>query len=290
MTTTDVTARAHLSDGTRDDRLAHSSWHADGRRTARGTWPYRLAARLSAVNYLTVAPPRTLILSVLPRAVLQTAFYALLGQLSGGASTVAYALTGAVAYLAITPLVVRLPDIATEERYFGTMGRLLTAGIPVPAILAARCVPYLAEALGTWLAAALIVPVALHQASLTPHLLLALPAYLLVMLAAMSMGLLVTSTCLGRRSEVVLSNTLAYTVLALGGILPGPQPGVLAPLAEALPFRPALDLYRAQVNGTWDTEMLLRTLLLSAAWTAAAYAIGRALTYRSLRHGHHDLT
>ncbi|MEV8099081.1 hypothetical protein [Kitasatospora sp. NPDC085879] len=230
-------------------------------------------------------------LRVLPRAVLQTAFYASLGRLTAGEAGLTEALTGAVAFLAVGPLVVRLPDIGTEERFYGTMGRLLTGRPPIAALLAARTWPYLAEALAIWAIAGCLTPLLLARPELADDQLTALPAYLLIMAATTAMGLVVTSTCLGRRSEVAVSNTLAYATLALGGVLPtAAGNGPLSAAADLLPFTPALQFYRAQQAGHPGTTLLLHTLLLSAAWATAAWLIARTLTRRSVRDGHHDLT
>ncbi|MFD5512741.1 hypothetical protein ACFWIB_33970 [Streptomyces sp. NPDC127051] len=272
------------------DVARHAAFRAGTARLGRGLWPYWLTARLAGVSYLVTAPPRTLLLSVLPRAVLQTVFYALLGRLATGDAGLVHGLTGAIAFLAVGPLIVRLPDIGTEERHFGTMGRLLTGRPPTAALIVARSWPYAAEALGVWAAATLTVPLILGHPELVLDQFTAFPAYVVVMLATASMGFVVTSTCLGRRSEVAISNTLAYATLALGGVLPAAERlGPVRAVADLLPFTPALELYRVRSADGWDTALLVRALLLTAAWTALAWLIARILTTRSLRHGLHEL-
>jgi ABC-type multidrug transport system permease subunit len=182
--------------------------------------------------------------------------------------------TLSAAHVMTTALVVRMPDIASEDQMFGTLWRLRLGSLSVFATILARSWVYVVEAVTSFAGAVVIVAPVLGHAQLLPQLAAALPAVLVVALATGSVGLVVTAAALGARSAVLLSNAAAYTCLAFGGTLSADVgPPWMQLVGVALPTQHALTLLRRTVDGSWTWGDVAVTAASSAALVAVAAVI-----------------
>src|SRR2546423_9099582 len=82
-----------------------------------------MAALLSWRDYRVQYPLKVLVLSVLPRALLQVAFFAYLGYVAGGRDGRTIGFVGATAQVMAVAIVVMGPDVVLDARSFGILDR-----------------------------------------------------------------------------------------------------------------------------------------------------------------------
>ncbi|WP_329563865.1 ABC transporter permease [Kitasatospora sp. NBC_01266] len=251
--------------------------------------PYGVAARMSVRSYRSYVSNAVLGWSVLPRALLQAIFLVLLGGLQDGAAGQRYAALGGIAFALIPALVTKLPDVAAEEKYFGTLARLRMGRLGLFRLFLVRSLPYLAEAFGSWLVAFLVVPPLIGDARLLTRFPQALAGALVVALAGLSVGLLVTALSLGKRADLLGGNLASYAFLLLGGVLPtGAAPEWLRILADLVPYGAAVSCFRQAVAGRVDIPAAGHAVILSGCWLLAAALILQYQERRFRRTGHDD--
>ncbi|KPH97298.1 ABC-2 type transporter [Actinobacteria bacterium OK074] len=234
--------------------------------------PLARTAVLGLREYLVEYPPLILVATVLPRALLQTAFLVLLGHAAGGQTSAVAAAIGASAYAMVNATALKGPDVLINERVQGTLHRLRTTDLPVAGLVAARWLAYTAEGL---LSSLLAMPVAVLLTSdpgLIPRLLAAFPLYLLMALTTSCFGFAVAVVAVGRRADVFLTNLGAYLILAFAGVLT-PQPGGLPGLVGAvLPLTHGVAALRAWTDGGNPLPYAAAEALTGLGWALLALA------------------
>lgn len=249
------------------------------------------AARLSWRDFLAVYPPRVYALAVLPRAVLQAAFFAFLGYYAAGPEGREFAFVGACAHVLVLETIVRGPDVLIDERVMGTLHRVRLGTVPLPAIVAARWWVFVCVGVLDALVAAVLVGLLVGEAGLVPELLTAAPLFLLVAVTTSGLGLLVAAITLTQRVDVLLTNVVSYGMLvACGVVAPISAFGDVGELAaRALPLTNGLLAIRAWIAGEpWLSDALLE-LAVGAAWAAAAVVVLQLQSQRARRLGTDEL-
>jgi ABC-2 type transport system permease protein len=232
----------------------------------------RLAALLSLRDYAALYPPAVLLLSTLPRIVLQVGFFSYLGYYAAGSAGRTFAFVGASAHVITMATVVRGPDVIVDERVMGTLYRARLGVLPLPATVATRWWIYTCEGFCMWLAAVLALAVPFGGASLLAHLLAAAPLLALAAVTTAAFGMAVGAVALTQRFDVVLTNLAAYALLVLCGVVAplasfGP---VGSDLVRLLPLTNGLLAVRHVVAGeAWALDALLEAAA-GAGWACVA--------------------
>lgn len=234
--------------------------------------PLRAAAALAGQELRLTARrgENVLVTMVIPAAVLL--FFATVGIVPGIAGRpVDFLLPGALALAVIASGLVNLGIATAYERSYGVLKRLGGSPLPRWGLVAAKLAGVLAlELLQVALLLGVATAVLGWRAPAGTSLALGVAALLLGTLAFAGLGLLLAGT-LRAEATLALSNGLFLGFLMLGGIvLPVDHlPGLLQPLAGALPAAALADLFRAAL-GTAPGADPLMPLLLLAGWGAAA--------------------
>ncbi|WP_166663818.1 ABC transporter permease [Streptomyces sp. NBC_00582] len=234
--------------------------------------PLGRTAVLGLREYLVEYPPSILLATVLPRALLQTAFLVLLGRAAGGHTGAVGAAIGASAYAMVNATALKGPDVLINERVQGTLYHLRMTDLPVAGLVAARWVAYTAEG---FMASLLSVPVAAlisGDPGLTTRLVAALPLYLLMALTTSCFGFAVAVVAVARRADVFLTNLGAYLILASGGVLSLQPDGVAGLVGSVLPLTHGVAALRAWTDGSNPLPQAAAEALTGLVWALLALA------------------
>jgi ABC-2 type transport system permease protein len=250
-----------------------------------------LAAVMSWRDFRAVYPTRIYLFTALPRAVLQTAFFALVGYYGGGRHGREFAFVGACTQVIVLATVVRAPDIVVDDRIMGTMHRLRLGIVSLPALFAARWVVYVAAGIVDALVALVIVGPLVGEAELVPRLLMAAPLFVLIAATTSALGLVVAAVSLTERADVLLTNFASYGMLVFCGVIAPTSVlgGVGEQVVRALPLTNGLRAVRAVVAGEpWAGDAALE-LAVGAGWALAAVVVIRLQAERARRLGSDEL-
>jgi ABC-2 type transport system permease protein len=176
-----------------------------------------LTALLSWRDFRAVYPPRIYLLTTLPRAILQVAFFALVGELAAGQAGRDFALIGASAHVMVLATVVRGPDVLMDERTMGTLYRVRLGVLPLPLVAAARWWIYTVAAAVDGVVALVVVGLAFGEPELVFDVMSATPLFVLVAVTTSALGMFVAALSLTSRVDFVLANLASYLTLVLCG-------------------------------------------------------------------------
>jgi ABC-2 type transport system permease protein len=234
-----------------------------------------------AKEYLVASGGWVLAWTVPARAVLQTAFFTLLGGYAAGAAGQVYALVGSVALAATPAAVNKVTDVIVGDRWQDTMYRLRLGRLPIFAVMLLRSIVYVIEGTCAALVGAVVVGPAVVGVGPTLRLVSALPILALLTASLTCLGLLVAAASVGRRTDVLLGNGAMYLViLCSGAVLPVAQ-GWLAAIAQGVPLTHGLVALREWMAGrvAWDAlaaEGVVALAYLSLAWLVLSLQAHRA--------------
>jgi ABC-2 type transport system permease protein len=243
-----------------------------------------LAAQLSWREFRAVYPPRVYLLTTVPRAILQVAFFGYLGYFAAGEAGRRFAFVGATAHIVVLATVIRGCDILLDDRVMGTLYRLRLGVLPLPAVVAARWWVFAVEGVVDAVVAILVVAPLVGEQELIVRLLAAVPLFGLIALSTSGLGLAVGAISMTQRADVLATNLVTYLLLVFAG--------VVAPLsvfghvgetmARMLPLANGLLAVRDVLAGRpWLGDMLLE-LAAAIGWLALGLAL-LALQARRLR-------
>ncbi|WP_405587685.1 ABC transporter permease [Streptomyces sp. NBC_01190] len=238
-------------------------------------------------SFRSLHPPLVLALTILPRAVLQSCFFVLLGRWIGSTQQAGFALTGAAVITMPVMCTSCVADVVTADKWSGTLWRLRSARVSPTTVMALRAWPYAVSGWSLSLAAALIAAPLTGHAGLTRQLLEVAPLYAVIAVTMTVAGLAVTAVALGKRADVVLGNLLAYLIiLATGTFLPSSRLGFLRPLGWVLPGTHGLAAARAlEAGGPWFGQVAAEAGV-GAGWCLVAWVVITGQLSRIRRSGH----
>ena len=169
--------------------------------------------------------------------------------------------------MAVTGLM-SFPLTMTEYRDRGVLRRLQVTPVrPIKLLLAQLVVNVVLTIVGMMLL--VLVGVALLDLTLTSNWLAFLPAFVLLLVAIFSIGLLVASWAPNERTATLVANLVYFpTIFLSGATFPsGLLPGTVQTAAKALPITWAVELLLAAWNDTsdpnwhWAIAVLLGTTI-----------------------------
>lgn len=248
----------------------------------------RVAGSVGRGEYTAVYSRRVLLASVFPRAIMQAAFYVLIGQLLGGADGVRWAFVGVVGYALVTATVVRLPDVLAADKQDGTVFRLRMGVLGPTTVAGCRSWPYLVEGLVSALLVLAVAGPVLGMGDLAVRMLPALPVLGVAALSCAAFGLAAAALSVGRGSEVLVGNLLASVMLVCCQVIVPVDVGWLNAIGAALPLTHALNAVRAQVAGANPVPEAALELVVGLGWLALATVVLHVQAVRSARTGSDD--
>lgn len=251
--------------------------------------------RFSWRLYLVEDPPRVLLLSKLPRAVLQAVFYTLLaGLLPAGAGSGAgaereAAFTGVSAFVMCLSTVIGASGAPPLDRDERTLTPLLAGRVPPLRVLLARCLPYAAEGLLLSFVTVLFAGLLLTGPTMVAELLARSGLYAVMALTSVCVGTAVGVLAILGRSELLLGNAALYLILVLSGAVPAPALPTWAHAAGGLlPITHGVAALHRSLAGQPFAGQLLAELGVGALWLAAGAALLRFWAHRARTRGHAD--
>ena len=247
-----------------------------------------VAASFGAREYTSVYSRKVVATSILPRAVLQAVFYALLGRLLAGHDGLREAFVGTVGYALVTATVVRLPDVLAVDKQEGTTFRLRTAVVPRLMVAVCRCWPYLGEAMVSAVAVLAVSSLLVGQGATALRMAAYLPSLALCALSLAAFGLAGAALSVGRRSDVLMGNLLAALLLTCCQVITVTRAGWLGAVGQVLPLRHTLAAVRTGLAGGDPWPQTGYEALVAAGWLAVAAVALRVQSHRAAREGTDD--
>lgn len=233
------------------------------------------AIRTGYLLYRADNPVKVELTTSLPRVLLQSIFYTLLGRLAGGMAGAAYAFTGTIAFAAATSTVISVCDIPVTDQWEGTLYRLQAGTLSPGLVYLCRALPYAMTGFIGSLAVACIDAPILGLTSTMSSLPACLPLYGLTAITSTLFGLSLAAFAMGGNHDVLYGNLGSYILLATGGIIvPASRvPFWITDIGWMLPITHGLAAIRHVINGgPWLTEMALEAAC-GAAWLTITIAV-----------------
>lgn len=222
------------------------------------------------LDFRVANPWKVSVATTWPRAVLQCLFFALLGSTLAGRD---YAFVGSVALAIAVPASVGMADIPMTDKWMRTFFRIRLARRNTTAVIAARAIPWLVEAMIMFTLATVCVGLAVDRVGLAIKIMTLFPVFALMAVTNAAAGLAVASFGVARNADVLLGNVLSYLIIAAGGIIvPASRLPWLDQVGRWLPIRNGLLAVRAIIaHRPWGRHLLAEAIVC-ACWAAAAIA------------------
>ncbi|MFG3225349.1 ABC transporter permease [Kitasatospora sp. NPDC048194] len=250
---------------------------------------YRLTLELAWRDFRSEYPLGMLALVVLPRMVVQTFFWTLLGRVAAGPAGTTFAFVGACVQIMVTTLVINGADALKNDRLYGTAYRLRLGRVPVLGLVTVRWLVYVFEAVLIAVICSVLIGLVIGRAAVLGRLLLALPLFALLGVCAIGLGVTVASLTTRVSADTLVTNATCYLVLAVCGVVaPVPHWAPARFVADLLPFTPGLKAIRSALAGGSPWGYVLWEIALSAAWFALAAVMLRLKAERTRRSGDDD--
>ena len=257
-------------------------------RSAETAGRLRALARFGLTEFLAMNPPSILLTAILPRTVVQTLFFTVLGSVLAGADGESFAYVGGVA-LIMTVVATDVGEVPMADKWSGTFGRI-RVGVAHPyVVLLLRCWPY-AVAAAAMAAVSIVVVGPLTGHGRTALALLSWLPVLLVMAATTTVATLAaTLTAVGRRADVLATNAMSFGILLAGGVfLPPGRVAVVDAVGTVLPVRHGLLAVRAGLEGRPWLGELLAEIGVGVGWGLVGLVVMAVQVRRAHRHGIDD--
>jgi ABC-2 type transport system permease protein len=257
--------------------------------SSEGLWRAGVTLRTGFAEYAAANPVRIVATTALPRAVLQSLFFTLLGRVTAGEDGARFAFVGSIAVVMALSTMVGICDVPMLEKWSGTSYRL-QLGVQRPVVtFLLRSAPWLVEALVAMLVCLAVVGPVTGHAAVSLALLPAVPIYVLMAATSAAAGCTVASLAIGRRADVLVGNAFVYLVIAAGGVLVPPgRLGWLDAVGTILPIRNGLLAVHALLGGGAWAGHVLAEAGVGAAWAALAWVAYGSQFARARRLGTDD--
>jgi len=188
-------------------------------------------------EYQTISPPLIYLTSLLPRALTQCLFFGLLGRVVAGTDGEAYAFLGSLVMVIMNSTIMGVTHLTSFDFAVGVFWRIDRARMPTNLGYALRATPWLGEAIINTCACTLLIPLLLGSPELSLAAWRAAPVYLAIVVSTFALGVPVAIISAAYRADVLVANTLSYTLTVLVGLLTPiaalPRGGVLSVLLPA---------------------------------------------------------
>jgi ABC-2 type transport system permease protein len=252
-------------------------------------WRLGEAVRFGWREFFAMNPPSVLGGSILPRMVLQTLFFTLLGGVVAGARHQEYAYVGGLVLALATTNILYVSQVPVADKESATFWRLRTGRLHPTAVFVARSLPYPVVGFGVVLVPAAVVAPLAGLGEVALRLAPMAAVYLLISFTATAAGLAAAAFAVGRRAETLASNLMAYVVmLCSGAFLPPGRVPALDVAGAVVPGRHGLAAVHAYLRGDpWGSQVVAEAVV-GIGWLAAAAAVVAVQMRRARRHGHDD--
>jgi hypothetical protein len=252
-------------------------------------WRCREILRFGWREFLANNPPRVIAVTAGSRAVFQTLFFTLLGQLTGGAEQRRYAFVGATAAVMCIMTTVCIADVPAFDKWEGTFWRVRSGKVAPSAVFVIRAMPYPAAGIVLAALAVLVAGPLAGLPRLSIDLLQQLPLYGLMAATSAAAGLAGGALAAGKRADVLVGNLLSYVILLTSGaFLPTGRITWLDHVGQALPMTHGLAAVHAALAGRPWAGLALAEAGVGAGWAALAWAVVTLQVQRARRAGHDD--
>jgi ABC-2 type transport system permease protein len=252
-------------------------------------WRLAESLRLGWLEYRAVNPPLVVASTTVPRMVLQTLFFTLLGGVIAGPGQREYVFIGALALAMTTTNAIGVANVLVTDKQSATFWRIRTGRLPPAAVFFVRASPYPVVGFVLLLVAAVVVALITGLTGLAVDLVPLLGLYALISCSMTAAGLAASSLAVGKRADVLAANLLAYVMILTSGAIvpPGRLPWVDA-IGSVLPIRHGLLAIRAALAGQPWVGQAIAELLVGVGWAGVAVAVIVVQTRRAHRNGHDD--
>lgn len=244
----------------------------------------RLSARLGWREFRAFNPSPVLAGAAAPRLLLQTPFLVALAGLAGDRQ---YAFVGALAVGLTLFTTIGVCDVPMHDKDSDTFWRLRTGAVNPFGVVVARVWPYPVVALAGMTAVLVLTAPLLGFTALGVRLIVLLPLYALMSMTSTALGLTGALLAVGRRSDVLAGNLLAYLLMvSSGALVPAGQIGWLDAIGAGLPLWHGLHAVRAALTDAPFIADVLREAAVGAGWFLVAWTVFRIQVHRARRSGH----
>jgi len=227
--------------------------------------------------------------TTVPRLVLQTLFFTLLGGVIAGAGQRSYAFVGALGLALAGSNAVGVANVLVTDKQSTTVWRIRIGQLPAAVVFFARAGVYPIVGLALMTVDAAVVAALTGLTGLAVELVPLLGLYALISCTVTVIGLALSSLAAGKRADVLTANLLSYLImLCSGAFLP---PGRLAwvdAVGTVLPVRHGLLAIHAALAGRpWLGEAALE-FAVGCGWAAVTVAVVAIQGRRARRQGHDE--
>jgi ABC-2 type transport system permease protein len=252
-------------------------------------WRIAEAVRLGWREFRAHNPAHIVLTTLVPRAVLQCVFFALLGRSLGGRASAEFAFVGSLGAIITLTTIVAVCEVPMADKQSGTFYRIRSGLVPPALVFVARAVPYPLVGFCCAVLSLVIGAPLVGLARDIPRIVPALPLYAVMAVTTTAAGLAVGALAVGKRADVMLGNSLAYLILLAGGVvLPAGRVVWIDWLGVLLPLRHGLDAVRAMLSGQpWLPSTALE-VAVGAGWGLLAFLIVGVQTRRARVSGFDD--
>ncbi|WP_329016399.1 ABC transporter permease [Micromonospora rifamycinica] len=253
------------------------------------SWRLGEAVRFGWREFLAMNPPGVLGGSILPRVVLQTLFFTLLGGVVAGTRHQEFAYVGGLVLALAMTNILYVSQVPVADKDSATFWRLRTGRLHPTVLFVARSLPYPLAGFGVILVAAVVVAPVAGVGDLALRLAPMAFVYLLISFTATAAGLAAAAFVVGRRAETLASNLMGYLVmLCSGAFLPPGRVPVLDVVGAFLPGRHGLAAMHSWLRGEPWLWQLVAEAVVGIGWLGATAVVVAVQIRRAHRHGHDD--
>jgi ABC-2 type transport system permease protein len=252
-------------------------------------WRLGEAVRFGCREFLAMNPPSVLGGSILPRMVLQTLFFTLLGGVVAGARHQEYAYVGGLVLALAMTNILYVSQVPVADKESATFWRLRTGLLHPTAVFVARSLPYPFAGFAVVLVAAVVVAPLAGLGEIALRLVPMAFVYLLISFTATAAGLAAAAFAVGRRAETLTSNLMGYVVmLCSGAFLPPGRVPALDLIGTFLPGRHGLAAVHAWLGRDPWVAHVVAEAAVGIGWLGVTVAVVAVQMRRARRHGHDD--
>jgi len=233
-------------------------------------------------------PTRVIVTMMLPRAILQCAFVAMLGRVVGG-TDLSYALSGSLAVILTLSGAVAVMDVPLSDKWSGTFHRIRSGRLPVFVVFVLRSWPYALLGVFFMLVALLGVVAVVGAWHLGWQLVLWTPMYLLMSATVCASGLAGAALAAGRNADIIAGNLISSLILLSSGIVLSPgQLSWVEWIGTVLPVTHGLAAVRSGLDGDPWVSDALAEVAVGIGWVLLAGVIVSVQARRARISGHDD--